>query len=76
MRQSDELERAIELSSKILKEMEHKNEVEKEADKLFANGRCEEASQLLNSLDYNVIRQLREERYELLQNMKTVPENP
>lgn len=75
MRQDYELERAMELSGKILNEMKHRNEVEKEADKLLANGQYKEADQLLNSLDYNVIRQLREERNGLLHYTKAVPEH-
>jgi len=70
-RPNNEFEKIMELSNKILDEMEHRNEVDKEVDKLLANGQYEEVKHLLDSLDNNIIRQLREERDRLIHHIGT-----
>lgn len=68
-RPNNEFDRIMELSNKILDEMAHRNEVDKEIDGLLAENKHEEVQQLLASLD-NTIEELRKERDRLLHHTK------
>jgi len=71
VRPNNEFEKIMELSNKILDEMESRNKIDKEVDRLLADGQYEEVKQLLNLLDNNIIRQIKEERDQLIHHTET-----